>query len=61
MGEAIQKYEKAFIGELNKQGLYSADGQGRWFYYGIVLCGYYVTIFGNPFLRDSRHKCFKWV
>lgn len=54
MGEAIQNYEKAFIEELSKQGLYSADGQGRWFYNGIVLYGY-VDILYNAFPKLKEH------
>ena len=54
MGEAIQKHEKAFIEDLSKQGLYSADGQGRWFYNGIVLYGY-VDILYNAFPKLKEH------
>lgn len=54
MGEDIQKYEKAFIEELSKQILFSADGQGRWFYNGIVLYGY-VDILYNAFPKLKEH------
>lgn len=54
MNEAIQKYGKAFIEELSKHGLYSADGQGRWFYNGIILYGY-VDILYNAFPKLKEH------
>lgn len=54
MGEAIQKYGKAFIEELSKQELYCAHGQGRWFYNGIVLYGY-VDILYNAFPKLKEH------
>ena len=54
MGEAIQKYRKAFIEELSKQELYCTDGQGRWFYNGIVLYEY-VDILYNAFPKLKEH------
>ena len=54
MGEAIQKYEKAFIEELSKKELYCADGQGRWSYNGIVLYGY-VDILYRAFPKLKEH------
>lgn len=54
MGEAIQKYKKAFIEELNKHKLYCVDGKGRWLYNGIVLYGY-VEILYNAFPELKEH------
>lgn len=54
MGEAIQKHEKAFIKELSKQGLYSADERGKWFYNSIVLYGY-IDILYNAFPKLKEH------
>lgn len=54
MGEAIQKYEEAFIEELNKYKLYCVDGKGRWLYNGIVLYGY-VDILYSAFPELKEH------
>lgn len=54
LNEAIQEYSKAFIEELIKHELYCADGQGRWFYNGIVLYGY-VDILYNAFPELKEH------
>lgn len=53
MKDGIDKYEKAFIEELNKQRLYCTDGQGKWFYNGIVIYGYIDILYkAFPNLKD---------